>query len=107
MAFTVGGADEAGLLVTQTPAPDQLPPMPPMPVDPNYLVSQIIPLIGGLAAMVLFALVARWFFHSPIAESIAEACPKAFILVISNPVNSTVPVFAEVLKKKGVFDPKR
>jgi malate dehydrogenase len=42
-----------------------------------------------------------------LAESIAEACPKAFILVISNPVNSTVPVFAEVLKKKGVFDPKR
>jgi hypothetical protein len=60
------------MLVTQTPAPDQFPPMPPMPVDPNYLVSQIIPLIGGLAAMVLFALVARWFFHSPIAESIAE-----------------------------------
>jgi malate dehydrogenase len=42
-----------------------------------------------------------------LAESIAEACPKAFILVISNPVNSTVPVFAEVLKRKGVFDPKR
>lgn len=60
------------MLVTQTPAPDQFPPMPPMPVDPNYLVSQIIPLIGGLAAMVLFALVARWFFQSPIAASIAE-----------------------------------
>jgi malate dehydrogenase len=27
--------------------------------------------------------------------------------VISNPVNSTVPIFAEALKKKGVFDPRR
>merc|ERR1719230_1425201 len=30
----------------------------------------------------------------------AEACPKACILVISNPVNSTVPIAAEVLKAK-------
>ena len=60
------------MLVTQTPAPDQLPPMPPMPVDPNYLVSQIIPLIGGIAGIVVFALVVRWFFHSPIGEALAE-----------------------------------
>ncbi|KAF2718663.1 malate DEHYDROGENASE, NAD-dependent [Polychaeton citri CBS 116435] len=40
-------------------------------------------------------------------EGIADFAPKAFILVISNPVNSTVPIAAEVLKKKGVFDPKR
>merc|ERR1712151_1281267 len=37
----------------------------------------------------------------------AEACPKAAILVISNPVNSTVPIAAAVLKKKGVYDPKK
>src|ERR1700761_2559444 len=37
----------------------------------------------------------------------AQYAPKAFILVISNPVNSTVPIAAEVLKKAGVFDPKR
>lgn len=42
-----------------------------------------------------------------LADAIAKACPKAFILVISNPVNSTVPVFAETLKKAGVFDPKK
>lgn len=42
-----------------------------------------------------------------LAQAIANACPKAFILVISNPVNSTVPVFAETLKKAGVFDPKK
>merc|ERR1719305_1801859 len=37
----------------------------------------------------------------------AAACPKACILVISNPVNSTVPIAAEVLKAKGVYDPKK
>jgi malate dehydrogenase len=42
-----------------------------------------------------------------LVESIAEFAPKAFILVISNPVNSTVPIAAEVLKAAGVFDPKR
>jgi len=37
----------------------------------------------------------------------AEVCPKACILVISNPVNSTVPIAAEVLKKHGVYDPRK
>jgi malate dehydrogenase len=37
----------------------------------------------------------------------ATACPKACILIISNPVNSTVPIAAEVLKSKGVYDPKK
>ncbi|RDA92586.1 hypothetical protein CP533_0943 [Ophiocordyceps camponoti-saundersi (nom. inval.)] len=40
-------------------------------------------------------------------ETIAEVAPKAFILVISNPVNSTVPISAEVLKAKKVFNPQR
>ena len=60
------------MFVTQTPAPDPIPPLPPMPVDPNLLASQIIPLIGGLAGIVVFALVVRWFLHSPIGEAIAE-----------------------------------
>ncbi|KAH8918737.1 malate dehydrogenase [Atractiella rhizophila] len=42
-----------------------------------------------------------------LAQAIASHCPKAFIAVISNPVNSTVPIVAEVLKKAGVFDPKK
>lgn len=42
-----------------------------------------------------------------LAIGISENCPKAMILVISNPVNSTVPIVAEVLKKANVFDPKR
>ncbi|PKS11886.1 hypothetical protein jhhlp_001180 [Lomentospora prolificans] len=40
-------------------------------------------------------------------EVAAEVAPNAFILVISNPVNSTVPISAEVLKAKGVFNPQR
>ena len=40
-------------------------------------------------------------------EGVAEHCPDAFILVISNPVNSTVPIAAEVLKKAGVFNAKK
>lgn len=42
-----------------------------------------------------------------LAEGCAKNCPKAHFLIISNPVNSTVPIFAEVLKKHGVFDPKK
>jgi malate dehydrogenase len=38
---------------------------------------------------------------------VAETCPDAAILVISNPVNSTVPIAAEVLKQKGVYNPKK
>ncbi|MCJ1258475.1 hypothetical protein MMC24_006308 [Lignoscripta atroalba] len=42
-----------------------------------------------------------------LVKGIAEHSPKAFILVISNPVNSTVPIAAEIMKQAGVFDPKR
>merc|ERR1719479_358024 len=42
-----------------------------------------------------------------LVNGVAEACPKACVLVISNPVNSTVPIAAEILKSKGVYDPRR
>lgn len=42
-----------------------------------------------------------------LAEGCAKHCPKAHVLVIANPVNSTVPIVAEVFKSHGVFDPKR
>ncbi|KAG6815841.1 hypothetical protein H0H87_010874 [Tephrocybe sp. NHM501043] len=42
-----------------------------------------------------------------LATGIATVAPKAVVLVISNPVNSTVPIVAEVFKKHGVYDPKR
>ncbi|KAM7268731.1 hypothetical protein ACFE04_010897 [Oxalis oulophora] len=42
-----------------------------------------------------------------LVEAVADNCPNAFIHIISNPVNSTVPIAAEVLKNKGVYDPKK
>ena len=37
----------------------------------------------------------------------ADNCPKALIGIITNPVNTTVAIAADVLKKKGVYDPAR
>ncbi|KAF2262099.1 malate dehydrogenase-like protein [Lojkania enalia] len=42
-----------------------------------------------------------------LVEGIAKFAPKAYILIISNPVNSTVPIAAEVLKRAGVFNPQK
>ncbi|KAF2201282.1 malate dehydrogenase [Delitschia confertaspora ATCC 74209] len=42
-----------------------------------------------------------------LAKAAAEHSPEANILIISNPVNSTVPITAEVFKSKGVYNPKR
>lgn len=42
-----------------------------------------------------------------LAKAVGDYAPKANVLVISNPVNSTVPIVAEVLKAKGVYDPKK
>ncbi|XP_020255488.1 malate dehydrogenase, chloroplastic-like [Asparagus officinalis] len=42
-----------------------------------------------------------------LVEAVADNAPNAFIHIISNPVNSTVPIAAEVLKQKGVYDPKK
>lgn len=37
----------------------------------------------------------------------AKACPNACIAIITNPVNSTVPIAAETLKQAGVYDPRK
>lgn len=42
-----------------------------------------------------------------LAKAAAESAPNANILVISNPVNSTVPIVREIFKKAGVYNPKR
>ncbi|KDR07317.1 hypothetical protein L798_03098, partial [Zootermopsis nevadensis] len=42
-----------------------------------------------------------------LAQACAEVCPKALIGIISNPVNSTVPIASEVFQKAGVYDPNR
>lgn len=42
-----------------------------------------------------------------LALACGKACPNACFLIISNPVNSTVPIFAETLKGMGVYNPKK
>lgn len=42
-----------------------------------------------------------------LAKACAESCPEANLLIISNPVNSTVPICAEVFKARGVYNPRR
>eukprot|EP01038_Epipyxis_sp_PR26KG_P011267 gene11267-15116_t len=42
-----------------------------------------------------------------LADACAVSCPDAIFLIISNPVNSTVPIFAETLKKYGKYNPKK
>lgn len=39
-----------------------------------------------------------------LVEACADNCPKALIAIITNPVNTTVAIAAEVLKQKGVYD---
>ncbi|KAL1752563.1 lactate/malate dehydrogenase [Schizophyllum commune] len=42
-----------------------------------------------------------------LASAIGRVAPDAHIAIISNPVNSTVPIVAATLEKLGVFDPRR
>eukprot|EP00898_Chlorokybus_atmophyticus_P006998 jgi/Chlat1/729/Chrsp104S01214 len=42
-----------------------------------------------------------------LSEAIAKHCPGALINMISNPVNSTVPIASEVFKKAGTYDRRR
>lgn len=42
-----------------------------------------------------------------LAEGCAKHCPEAHVLVIANPVNSTVPIVAETMKAAGVYNPAK
>ncbi|OOF69749.1 malate dehydrogenase [Rodentibacter caecimuris] len=42
-----------------------------------------------------------------LVEKVAQVCPKACIGIITNPVNTTVAIAAEVLKKAGVYDKRK
>lgn len=42
-----------------------------------------------------------------IATAFAKACPHAMACIISNPVNSMVPLWAEVLNQNGVYNPAK
>lgn len=45
--------------------------------------------------------------NADLAIACAKNCPDAIFCIISNPVNSVVPVWAETLKKAGCYNPKR
>jgi len=40
-------------------------------------------------------------------EGVANFCPKAYVCIITNPVNSTLPIACKVLEQHGVFDPRK
>jgi len=42
-----------------------------------------------------------------LVQHCGRVCPKALIAIITNPVNSMVPIAAEVLTQLGVYDPRR
>merc|ERR1712127_990330 len=42
-----------------------------------------------------------------VAKACATHCPDAWVGIIANPVNSTVPIAAEVYKKLGVYNPNK
>ena len=42
-----------------------------------------------------------------LAKQIALTAPDAFILIITNPVNSLVPVVAEIMKSENAFNPRK
>lgn len=42
-----------------------------------------------------------------LVEGVARACPEACVCIITNPVNSTIPIAKEVLKKAGVYDKRK
>jgi len=51
--------------------PIQAPPPPPG-VDPNFLISQLIPLVGAIGAMIIGGVVLYAFLKSDLAAAIAE-----------------------------------
>ncbi|KAL2297283.1 hypothetical protein Nmel_016579 [Mimus melanotis] len=42
-----------------------------------------------------------------LTSACAKHCPEAMICIISNPVNSTIPIASEVFKKHGVYNPNK
>merc|ERR1719247_524419 len=64
-----------------------------------------VPRKPGMTRQDLFDLNAN--LNKNFAIAVARNCPNAFVAIISNPVNSTVPIFAEQMKKEGCYDPKR
>jgi malate dehydrogenase len=69
------------------------------------VITSSVPIKPGMTREDLFG--ANAHIIRDLIQAIADFCPKAHICIISNPVNSTIPIAAEVLKKNSVYDPKR
>lgn len=48
------------------------PPMPPPGLDPNFVFSEIMPLIGVIALAIMAGLILKWLVRSPVGEAWAE-----------------------------------
>ena len=64
-----------------------------------------VPRKPGMTRDDLFAINAG--IVADLAAGVAAYCPRAVVAIISNPVNSTVPIAAAVLKRAGAHDPAR
>ncbi|XP_064543673.1 malate dehydrogenase, mitochondrial-like [Drosophila montana] len=64
-----------------------------LPRKPGMNRSDLLSANGGVAVEV--------------ARAVSKACPAAMVAFITNPVNTVVPIAAEVLKKEDAFDPNR
>lgn len=45
--------------------------------------------------------------NQKLAKAMAKSAPNAMALIISNPVNSMVPIWAETLKQEGAYNPAK
>ncbi|CAH0545918.1 unnamed protein product [Brassicogethes aeneus] len=74
--------------------------------DANIIiVSAGVPRKPGMTRDDLFNVNA--YIIKDLAEAAAEVAPNALIAIITNPVNSVIPVACEVMKKANKFDPRR
>merc|ERR1719453_726642 len=64
-----------------------------------------VPRKPGMTRQDLFEVNAS--LNKSFADAVAKNCPKAFVAIISNPVNSTVPIFAETMKLHGCYDARK
>jgi len=69
------------------------------------VISAGVPRKPGMTRDDLFKINAK--IVKGLAESCVKHCPTAVICIITNPVNSTVPIAAEVFKKAGCYDWRR
>lgn len=64
-----------------------------------------VPRKPGMSRDDLFAINAG--IVAGLVENCAKYCPNAILNIISNPVNSTVPIACEIQKKLGVYNPAK